>query len=208
MIKERLGVPVRAKARLPKRGAWSKSQLRSGPECRWHGHWGTQRAIATHEAKGFQTKTNLKTGRFTLRSGRKVSLKQWRAEGEKAFMWLLLPQCSEIMQEPVESTIKKYSPVKKHMVLQITILCVCMSVTGWGNLEEPSKGTALGFHPWLSCKLSARAFPHWDQLYSAIVGKNCTCMPVPIYPKIHLSSTSHNQKLPGPNPIQPKSLIS
>lgn len=76
VIKERLGVPVRAKARLPKSGACIRSRLRCGPECRWCGHWDPQKAITTHEAKGFQMKTDLKTGSFTHRCVRKGSLIQ------------------------------------------------------------------------------------------------------------------------------------
>lgn len=60
------------------------------------------------------------------------------------------------------------------------MICVCMSVRGVGDLEEAElKGTALGFRPWLPCKLLVRALHSWDKLYSAIDGKNHTyiCLP-------------------------------
>lgn len=111
------------------------------------------------------------TGSFIHRRAKKDSpqhRKQWMPYGY--FCSNVQKLCRSQYNHRLE---KKCSPSNKHTggkeVLQITMICVCRSAGSVGNLKEQAlKGTAVGFHSWRSCKLSARAFHSWDKLSPAL----------------------------------------
>lgn len=94
---EKLEVPVRAEARLPKGENKAKVNWGLVLSMGASGHRDTQRAITTSEAKGFYIGTDLKTGSFVHMRAKKNSLKQWKAE--KRSLYMITGHCCHSVQK-------------------------------------------------------------------------------------------------------------